>query len=121
AAVRKASAARVSVGFAVALVGKTLEPTIQRFGTSCVLPQRSTTESLGSSPMTHVPMMCAAVFQLTRLVLGLSSSFAVGGLGMVAFITPKSSVATLKPWRKPASTYAPMSNVKRDRESLRCR
>src|SRR5439155_1435917 len=88
AAVRKASAARVSVGFAVALVGKTLEPTIQRFGTSCALPQRSTTESLESSPMTHVPMMCAAVFQLTRLVLGLSSSFAVGGWGMVAFITP---------------------------------
>lgn len=32
---RSARAARVTVGFEVALVGNTLDPTIQRFGTSC--------------------------------------------------------------------------------------
>ena len=57
AAVRNDNAARVTVGFDVALVGNTLDPTIQRFGTSCALPQRLTTESFGSSAMMQVPMI----------------------------------------------------------------
>src|SRR5262249_42932534 len=56
-AVRSARAAMVSVGLDVALVAKTLEPTIQRFSTSCVRPTELTTDVLGSSPITVVPMM----------------------------------------------------------------
>src|SRR6266403_1859671 len=55
-----ASPIRVSVGFAVATVGKLPLPTIQRFGTSCERWLASTTDVHGSVPIRWVPMTCPA-------------------------------------------------------------
>src|SRR5215468_10392603 len=57
-ALRKASAATVTVGFAVAAEGNTLLPTMKRFLLSCDRHSLSTTESLDLDPMIVVPMMC---------------------------------------------------------------
>src|SRR5262245_22659685 len=119
AAVRSARAARVTVGFDVALVGKTLDPTIQRFSRSCARPQRLTTEFFGSSPMMQVPIMWAAVFQFIRPVVasinGLASGFSGGGGagGISAPIIRNNSVETSMPRFNAFATYVPMSKLKR--------
>src|SRR2546421_9531295 len=58
----KARAMMVSVGFAVATVGKLPLPTIQRFWTSCDFCEASTTDLQGSVPMRCVPMMWPAPY-----------------------------------------------------------
>ena len=51
-----ANAAMVSVGLPVPVVGKRLEPAIQRLGWSQVRPKESVTESVLSFPMRQVPI-----------------------------------------------------------------
>ena len=57
---RRLSAAMVSVGLAVAEVGKTVEPRMKRLRCSWLRRSRSTTDVFGSSPMRAVPMMWPA-------------------------------------------------------------
>jgi len=68
-AAQNANAARVNVGFAVALVGNTPLPTRNKFLQSQLRCLQSTTELLFAVPMRYVPMMCPA-----PMINGLQSS-----------------------------------------------
>ena len=57
-AVRQAVAWIVWVGFRPPELGKVEPPMIARFGTSCDIPQRSTTLTFGSSPILVPPYAC---------------------------------------------------------------